>query len=73
MIPPPDIAKAYSLQKRVEAVKSCRTIKKNSMKWNSATPKMTVDPETYAVTADGVHADIAPATTLPLARNYNLF
>jgi len=68
-----DIAKAYSLQKRVEAVKSCRTIRKNSMKWNSATPKMTVDPETYAVTADGVHADIAPATTLPLARNYNLF
>jgi urease len=43
------------------------------MKWNAATPKMTVDPETYAVTVDGVHADIAPATTLPLARNYNIF
>lgn len=67
------IIKSYGLQKRSEAVKGCRTVKKSSMKWNSATPKMTVDPETYAVTADGVHADIAPAETLPLSRNYNLF
>ena len=61
------------MQKRVEAVKDCRAVKKSSMKWNSATPKITVDPETYAVNVDGVHADVAPATTLPLARNYNLF
>lgn len=73
IIPPLGITKVYGLQKRVEAVKGCRAVKKSSMKWNSATPKMTVDPETYAVTADGVHADVAPATTLPLARNYNLF
>lgn len=70
---PLGITKAYGLQKRVEAVKGCRTVKKSSMKWNAATPKLTVDPETYAVTVDGVHADIAPATTLPLGRNYNIF
>ena len=43
------------------------------MKWNATTPKMHVDPETYAVMADGVLADIEPAETLPLTRAYNIF
>lgn len=64
---------SYKLSRRFEAVKGCRSVKKKDMKWNSATPKMTVDPETYAVHADGVLADIEPATTLPLTKLYNLF
>ncbi|KAF9513034.1 hypothetical protein BS47DRAFT_1376824 [Hydnum rufescens UP504] len=64
---------SYGLQKRVEAVEGCRTVRKSSMKWNATTPKMHVDPETYAVKADGVLADVEPAETLPLTRAYNIF
>jgi urease len=64
---------SYNLSRRFEAVKRCRSVKKKDMKWNSSTPKMTVNAETYAVHADGVLADIAPATTLPLTKLYNLF
>ncbi|TRM70208.1 hypothetical protein BD626DRAFT_476630 [Schizophyllum amplum] len=64
---------SYGLSKRFEAVKNCRKIGKKDMKWNDATPKMTVDPESYEVHADGVLADVGPAVTLPLSRVYNLF
>ncbi|KAF8274735.1 hypothetical protein EI94DRAFT_1775706 [Lactarius quietus] len=43
------------------------------MKWNDATPRVTVDPECFEVRADGELADIAPAETVPLARTYNVF
>ncbi|KAH7928060.1 urease [Leucogyrophana mollusca] len=65
--------KSYGLSKRCEAVKGCRQVTKKDMKWNNATPKMSVDPESYEVRADDVLADIEPATRLPLARQYNLF
>ena len=64
---------SYGLSKRFEAVKNCRKITKRDMKWNDATPKMTVDPESYEVRADGELMDIEPATKLPLGRYYNLF
>ena len=67
------VIKSYGLSRRFEAVKDCRNVTKKDMKWNSATPKVTVDPETYAVKVDGVLADIAAATTLPLTKSYNLF
>lgn len=54
-------------------MKNCRKISKKDMKWNDATPVMKVDPESYAVHADGVLADIAPAQQLPLTKLYNLF
>ncbi|ELU39581.1 urease [Rhizoctonia solani AG-1 IA] len=63
----------YGLSKRPEAVLGCRSIRKKDMKWNNSTPKMSVDPETYAVHADGVLADVPPALTLPLTRAYNVF
>ena len=63
----------YGLRKRVEPVRGCRAVKKRDMKWNAATPKMKVDPETYSVYCDGVLADIEPATKLSLTRYYNLF
>lgn len=37
----------YGLRKRIEAVRNCRNIGKHDMKFNDATPKMKVDPETY--------------------------
>ena len=63
----------YGLSKRVEAVRGCRRVRKGDMKWNDATPRVTVDPECFAVHADGELADIAPAETVPLARTYNIF
>lgn len=64
---------SYGLSKRFEAVRNCRKITKKDMKWNSATPVMSVDPESYEVRADGVLQDIQPAEKLPLTRVYNLF
>ena len=61
------------LHKRIEAVRSCRNIGKKDMKWNDATPRITVDPETYEVTADGEHLVCEPAVSLPLAQKYFLF
>jgi urease subunit alpha len=63
----------YQLTKRIEAVKNCRTIGKKDMRLNDQTPVITVDPETYKVTADGVHLTCAPATKLPLTQRYFLF
>ena len=48
-------------------------ISKASMIHNDATPVLTVDPETYAVTADGEHLTCEPATELPMAQRYFLF
>ncbi|KAI0787896.1 urease [Fomes fomentarius] len=64
---------SYGLKKRFEAVRNCRKVTKKDMKWNDATPTMTVDPENYEVRADGELADIEAAEKLPLARYYNLF
>lgn len=64
---------AYRLDKRVEAVDNVRKLTKLDMKLNDALPKITVDPETYTVTADGEILTCAAATTVPLSRNYFLF
>jgi urease subunit alpha len=63
----------YGLQKTVVAVKGIRKLSKRDMVHNALTPKITVDPETYQVHADGVLLDCEPATDLPLAQRYFLF
>ncbi|GDY11615.1 urease subunit alpha [Planctomycetota bacterium] len=63
----------YGLNKRIEPVRRCRGIGKRDMKNNDALPVITVDPETYRVTADGVHLTCAPASKLPLTQRYFLF
>lgn len=63
----------YGLAKSVEAVRACRGITKKDMRLNDALPEMKIDPETYQVHADGELLTCEPATTLPLARLFNLF
>jgi urease subunit alpha len=63
----------YGLAKRLVAVRGCRSITKRDMKLNDALPKITVDPETYRVTADGEVLASVPASVLPLAQRYFLF
>jgi urease len=41
---------SYGLKKQIEVVKNCRTVKKSDLKYNSATPKVEVDPETLVST-----------------------
>ncbi|MFO1477254.1 MAG: urease subunit alpha [Verrucomicrobiota bacterium] len=67
------VARRYGLSKRVESVKGCRKIRKQDLKWNNALPKITVDPETYEVRADGERLTCEPAKVLPLAQRYFLF
>lgn len=43
------------------------------MKLNDSMPKLTVDPETYRVEADGKHCTVEAATSLPLTQSHMLF
>ncbi len=61
------------LAKPVEAVRGCRTIGKRHMVHNGATPRIEVDPETYAVRADGELLVCEPAQVLPMSQRYFLF
>jgi urease subunit alpha len=68
------LARKLKVAKRLVAVENTRgKIGKKSLIHNSATPKITVDPETYAVTADGVLLVCEPADKLPMAQRYFLF
>src|SRR3954465_13908055 len=61
------------VDKQFVAVEHTRDISKKSMLHNGATPDITVDPETYEVTADGELLTCAPAEVLPMAQRYFLF
>src|SRR6195256_6469241 len=61
------------VDKQFVAVEHTRDISKKSMVHNGATPNITVDPETYEVTADGELLTCAPAEVLPMAQRYFLF
>lgn len=67
------IKEKLGLEKTVVPVRNCRNITKNNMKLNSYAPKITVDPETYRVTADGTEITSKPAEKLPLTQMYSLF
>lgn len=67
------IPKKLGLQKRIAAVKNCRSVKKRDLKLNDYLPKIEVDSETYVVTADGVRLTCEPAAVLPMAQRYFLF
>jgi urease subunit alpha len=66
----PDV---LGLRKQVAAVKGCRSVRKQAMVHNAYLPTMEIDPQTYAVRADGVLLSCEPATVLPMAQRYFLF
>ncbi|WP_330334020.1 urease subunit alpha [Streptomyces sp. NBC_00536] len=60
------VPERLGLDSRVLPVRHCRTVGKQHMLHNDALPEITVDPETYKVSLDGVPATIEPARELPL-------
>ncbi|HJU04197.1 MAG TPA: urease subunit alpha, partial [Nitrospiraceae bacterium] len=68
-----EVPKKLNLQRRVVAVRNCRNVTKRDLKWNDALPAIEVDPETYVVTADGVHLTCEPIVVQPMAQRYFLF
>jgi len=68
-----DTPSLEGLRRRVSGVRGCRTLTKKDLKWNDATPKIEVNPDTYEVRADGSLLTCEPAERLPLAQRYFLF
>jgi len=64
---------ALGLSKRLVAVRNTRSVGKKDMVLNNLLPKIEVDPETYAVRADGELLVCEPASVLPMAQRYFLF
>ena len=68
-----DVGGQYGLSKTLTAVKNIRQVGKRHMVNNDYTPRMDVDPQTYAVKADGQLLVCEPADILPMAQRYFLF
>jgi urease subunit alpha len=68
-----EVPKKLKLERRIVAVKECRSVKKRDLKLNDALPTIEVDPETYVVTADGVTLTCEPIVVQPMAQRYFLF
>jgi len=64
------VAERLQLQRQVRPVERTRTITKRDLVLNDALPAIEVDPETFAVKADGVHATVPPAKSVSLNRLY---
>lgn len=45
---------SYGLGKRIEAIKNCRKVKKEDLKYNGATPQMSVDAESFVSISTGM-------------------
>jgi urease subunit alpha len=67
------IADRYGLRKRLVSVHGVRSLRKTDMIHNNYQPKISVDPETYQVVADGELLTCEPAKVLPMAQRYFLF
>ena len=67
-----DIQRQLGLERTCMAVKDTRSVGKSALKLNSALPKVSVDPQTYEVFADGELLTCEPAEVLPLAQRYLL-
>ncbi|HEX7890873.1 MAG TPA: urease subunit alpha [Ramlibacter sp.] len=67
------VKEKFGLLKNVSAVKDIRRVRKQHLVHNDYLPKMEIDPQTYAVRADGQLLTCDPATMLPMAQRYFLF
>ena len=68
----PEVQK-LKLSKTLVEVKNVRKVGKKDMIHNDWQPKVTVDPETYEVRANGELLVCEPAKVLPMAQRYFLF
>ena len=64
------VACRYGLQRVVCPVSHTRVLGKAHMVRNSFRPKIEVDPQTFAVKVDGVHATVQPPKTISLNQLY---
>ncbi|MEU4678029.1 urease subunit alpha [Micromonospora sp. NPDC023737] len=64
------VAEQLGLRRQVMPVYGCRNLTKRDMVRNDRTPKLEVDPETFAVKMDGVQATVPAAKNLPLSQLY---
>ncbi|RYF18384.1 MAG: urease subunit alpha [Comamonadaceae bacterium] len=67
------VRERYGLQKNVAAAKNIRRVRKQHMVHNGSLPRMEIDPQTYAVRADGQLLTCDAASVLPMAQRYFLF
>ncbi len=67
------IGERYGLRKTLSAVRNIRGVRKQHLIHNAYLPAMEIDPQTYAVRADGVLLTCEAATVLPMAQRYFLF
>ncbi|MET9774012.1 urease subunit alpha [Streptomyces sp. NPDC006367] len=58
------------LDRWVEPVRGCRTVGKQHMVRNDATPEIRIDPETYQVYVDGQLATVDPADRVAMSQLY---
>jgi urease subunit alpha len=67
------IGERFGLAKTLSAVRNIRGVRKQHLVHNGYLPKMEIDPQTYAVRADGILLTCEAATVLPMAQRYFLF
>ena len=68
-----DIKTKLALTRELNACFNTRSIQKQDMIHNGATPKLEVDAQTYEVRCDGELLTCEPADVLPMAQLYMLF
>jgi urease subunit alpha len=67
------IGERFGLQKPLSVAHNIRGVRKQHMVHNDYLPHMEVDPQTYAVRADGQLLVCEPAISLPMTQRYFLF
>lgn len=65
-----NVKEKYGLQRMVEPVSQTRVLTKHDMVRNDYLPKIEVNPQTFAVMVDGVHATVTPPSTISLNQLY---
>ena len=66
------VPKKLGLQKKCVAVENTRLIKKEVLKLNNILPKISIDPQTYEVFADGELLTCDPLNEVPMSQRYFL-
>lgn len=64
------VKEKYGLERNIHPVYKCRQVSKYNMVRNSGMPNIEVDPQTFEVFVDGVHAYVPQAKELALAQLY---